>query len=228
MKWRGISVDSAQQAQAPRSLRDRLLEVGAGIAQCARAESQQINERAVEWLRSGGHAAKALKAGEIAPRFELADQNNRLVRSDELLAQGALIINFFRGRWCPFCVAQLEAWRDALLLVTQAGASLVGISPQKIQHNAFTADQHKLRFPLLNDPANAVAKQFGIAYLVPDEQEQFFRRSFVNLSHLNGDESWELPLAATFVIAQDGRIKAAFVGNDYRERPDPEDVLKSL
>jgi peroxiredoxin len=228
MKWRGISVDSAEQAQAPRSLRDRLLEVRAGIAQYVRPENQQINERTIEWLRTGGFADRALKAGDIAPSFELADQNSRSVKSADLLAQGPLIVSFFRGRWCPFCVAQLEAWRDALPLVKASGASLVAISAQKVQHNAFTAAQHRLSFPLLSDLGNSIAKQFGVVYRMPDEQEQLYRRSFVNLPHLNGDESWELPLAATFVVAQDGRIKAAFVDCDYRERPDPEDVLKTV
>lgn len=228
MKWRGISVDSAEQTQGPRSLRDRLLEVRAGIAQYVRAENQQINERTVEWLRSSGFAERALKAGDIAPRFELADQSGRTVKSDDLLAQGPLIISFFRGRWCPFCVTELESWRDALPSVQQSGAGLVAISPQKVQHNAFTADQHKLGFPVLSDLGNEAGKQFGIVYRVPDEQEQLYRRSFVNLPHLNGDESWELPLAATFVIAQGGRIKAAFVGSDYRERHDPEEVLKAI
>jgi peroxiredoxin len=112
--------------------------------------------------------------------------------------------------------------------VNEAGATLVAISPQKVQHNAFTADQHKLTFPVLSDSGNTFAKRFGLVYRVPDDQEQLYRRSFVNLPHLNGDESWELPLAATFVIVQRGTITAAFVGSDYRERPDPEEVLKTL
>jgi len=112
--------------------------------------------------------------------------------------------------------------------VKAAGATLVTISPQKAQHNAFTADQHKLSFPVLSDSGNQVAKQFGIVYRVPEEQEQLYRRSFVNLPHLNNDESWELPLAATFIIASDGRIKSSFVQADYRERAEPANVLAQL
>jgi peroxiredoxin len=228
MKWRGISIDSSEKAQAPRPLRERLLDVRAGIAQYVRPENRQINERAVEWLRNSRFGERALRPGAVAPRFELADQNGRIVNSNDLFARGPLIVSFFRGRWCPFCVAELESWRDSMPQVKEANATMVAISPQKIQHNTFTADQHKLTFPVLSDSENTVAKQFGLAYRVPNEQEQLYRRSFVNLPHLNGDESWVLPLAATFVIAQDGTIRAAFVGSDYRERPEPEEVLKAL
>jgi len=247
MKWRGISTDTAEQAQPNRSLSERLLEVRAGIAQYVRPENQQINERTIEWLRASGivnrarsvandlsSRAKANASGaERSPQsrdllFSLPDQHGRSISSADLLARGPLILSFFRGRWCPFCIAELEAWRDVLPAVKAAGATLVAISPQKVQHNAFTADQHKLAFPLLSDPGNSVANQFGIVYRVPDEQEQLYRRSFVNLPHLNGDESWELPLAATYLVAADGTIKSAFVSADYRERAEPATVIAQL
>lgn len=228
MKWRGISTDTAEQTQLDKSLAERLLEVRAGIAQYVRPENQQINERAVEWLRATDITSRAARAGVASPAFQLPDQHNKSISSTDLLAHGPLIITFFRGRWCPFCVAELEAWRDALPQVKASGANVVAISPQKVQHNAFTADQHKLGFPVLSDIGNAVAKTFGIAYRVPEEQEQLYRRSFVNLPHLNGDESWELPLAATYVIGTDGVIKSAFVSADYRERAEPSAVLAQL
>jgi peroxiredoxin len=240
MKWRGISTDAADEDQSAKTLAERLLEVRAGIAQYVRPENQQINERTIDWLRSSGivHRAKA-EAGSLSSRaqaqpqsrdlgFSLPDQHGRILPSTDLLAHGPLIVSFFRGRWCPFCIAELEAWRDALPQVKAAGANLVAISPQKVQHNAFTADQHKLGFPVLSDAGNKVAHQFGIAYRVPEEQELLYRRSFVNLPHLNGDESWELPLAATYLIKTDGTIQAAFLHADYRDRAEPAAVLAQI
>lgn len=248
VKWRGISTDTAEQAQPEKSLAERLLEVRAGIAQYVRPENQQINERTIEWLRASGIVDRAqsivndlssrafgspglqawMPEGQEQSRdlgFSLLDQHGKLVSFADLLARGPVIITFFRGRWCPFCIAELEAWRDAMPQVKAAGASFVAISPQKVQHNAFTADQHKLAFPVLSDSGNHVAKQFGIVYRVPEEQEQLYRRSFVNLPHLNGDESWELPLTAMYVIAQNGTIKSAFIHADYRDRAEPGAVL---
>lgn len=240
MKWRGTSTDTAEEAQPDNSLAERLLELRAGIAQYVRPENQQINERTIEWLRAGGivDRAQAL-ANDVSSRAEakpqsrdlgfcLLDQHGASISSADLLARGPIILSFFRGRWCPFCIAELEAWRDALPEVKAAGATLVAISPQKVQHNAFTADQHKPAFPLLSDVGNRIAKQFGIVYRVPAEQEQLYRRSFVNLPHLNGDDSWELPLAATYVIAPNGTIKSAFISADYRERAEPATVIAQL
>lgn len=228
MKWRGISTDTAELDQSEKTLAQRLLEVRAGIAQYVRPENQQINERTVESLRASGLVERALQPTAQAPVFTLPDQSGKLVSSAALLAQGPLIVSFFRGRWCPFCIAELEAWRDALPHVKAGGASVVAMSPQKVQHNAFTADQHKLGFPVLSDEGNKFAKQLGIVYRVLDEQEQLYRRSFVNLPHLNADESWELPLAATYVISAGGSIKSAFISADYRERAEPTTVIAQL
>jgi peroxiredoxin len=228
VKWRGISTDTAEQGQPEKTLAQRLLEVRAGIAQYVRPENQEISERTVEWLRASGIVERALQPSTQSPAFSLPDQHGKLISSADLLTPGPLIVSFFRGRWCPFCIAELEAWRDAQPHVKAAEANFVAISPQKTQHNAFTADQHKLGFPVLSDDGNKVAKQFGIVYRVPEEQEQLYRRSFVNLPHLNGDESWELPLAATYVISPVGSIKSAFIFADYRERAEPTTVIAQL
>src|SRR5271155_1818376 len=114
MKWRGTSVDSAELAPRAETLHDQLSEIKANIAQYVRPEDRAVSERMVQSLRDAGAASKALAKGMFAPEFTLQDQNARSVSSVELLAKGPLIIVFFRGRWCPFCMTSLEAWREAL------------------------------------------------------------------------------------------------------------------
>src|SRR5204863_5470274 len=106
MKWRGTSTDTAEQGADARLLRDKLTDIKAGIAQYVRPENQAVNLRTVTELEERGVTARALKAGDKAPSFVLSDQNGRQVSSADLLAQGPLIVSFFRGRWCPFCVAE--------------------------------------------------------------------------------------------------------------------------
>jgi peroxiredoxin len=228
VKWRGISADSATEPAPGRPLAERLLELRAGIAQYVRPENQQINEQTVAWLHAECATERALKAGEKAPDFTLPDQNGNGLSSADRLRTGPLVAVFFRGRWCPFCVASLEAWRDAAPQVIAAGAKLVGISPQSVHQNSLTADQHRLNFPLLSDSGNQVAEQFGVRYRVPQDQERLYRSSFVNLPHINGDASWTLPMPALFVIGGDGKIATAKVEADYRERADPAVVLATL
>jgi peroxiredoxin len=88
------------------------------------------------------------------------------------------------------------------------------------------ADQHHLRFPLLSDTANKVARQFGLVYRVPEYQQEIYQRAFVNLPFANGDSSWELPIPAVYVLDRDSTILHASVNPDYTERPEPAEILR--
>ena len=112
--------------------------------------------------------------------------------------------------------------------IEKAGASLVAISPQTVQQSFFMADQHKLRFPLLSDAGSQVARQFGLVYRVPDDQQDIYRRAFVNLPFANGDSSWELPIPGTFIVDHDGTILYASADEDYTQRPEPMEILQQL
>jgi peroxiredoxin len=179
-------------------------------------------------LKARNLAAGVTPAGRIAPSFELPDHDGNIVRSSDLLARGRLVLSFIRGRWCPFCVGQMEAMNLILPLIHSAGASFVAISPQTVKQSYFMHDQHKLRFPLLSDAGNKVARQFGLTYRVPPAQEAVYRRAFVNLPFTNGDDTWELPIPATFIIDRDGTILYASASEDYTERPEPAEILNSL
>jgi peroxiredoxin len=122
----------------------------------------------------------------------------------------------------------MEAMNLVLPQIEQAGATLVSVSPQTVKQSFFMHDQHKLRFPLLSDAGNKVARQFGLTYRVPPPQEAVYRRAFVNLPFTNGDESWELPIPATYIIDRDGTILHAAANEDYTERPEPADIVRTL
>jgi peroxiredoxin len=228
MKWRGLSTEASDSARLGVSLADRLLEIKAGIAEYVRPDNQAINQRAIAEIAATGIAEQILAVGQPAPTFALTNHNGETVRSSELLIKGKLVISFFRGRWCPFCVTELEAWREVYPQLEAAGVGLVAVSPQTPKHNAFTADQHKLRFPLLSDPENAVARQFGLVYCVPEYQQKLYRSVFINLPLTNGDQSWELPLPATYVIGQDGTVLFAEASANYMERPEIVKVLERV
>jgi len=112
--------------------------------------------------------------------------------------------------------------------VEQAGATFAAISPQTVKQTFFMRDQHKLRFPLLSDAENRVARQFGLTYRVPDEQKTVYQRAFVNLPFVNGNESWELPIPATYIIDRNGSVLYASANEDYSDRPEPEDIVRFL
>lgn len=226
MKWR--SLEEATPGTDVRPLGEILAERKALMAQYVPAETQAIHARAIADLNAGGIAGRVLPVGGQAPAFELKDQQGRMVTYSSLLAKGRLVICFFRGRWDPFCCGQMEAMNLVLPQIEEAGGSLVAISPQTVQQSFFMADQHKLRFPLLSDAGNRVARQFGLVYRVPDYQEVVYRRVLINLPFVNGDESWELPIPATFVLERDGTVLYASGDADYTARPEPADVVAAV
>lgn len=226
MKWR--SLEECNPALDTRPLRDILAERKGLIAKYVPAETQEIHAQAVAALQGRCLAANILPVGAKAPAFELRDHDGKMVSSSDLLAKGRLVLCFIRGRWCPFCVGQMEAMNLVLPQIAQAGASLVAISPQIVKQAYFMHDQHNLHFPLLSDSGNKVARLFVLTYRVPELQEAVYRRAFVNLPFINGDESWELPIPATYILERDGTVLYASGNEDYTERPEPSDIVVAL
>src|SRR5580700_3891264 len=150
------------------SLQDHLDQITANTRHLVQAERLAVGERAVAELFASGIEERILPVGALAPEFALKDSNGKLVRSRDLLASGPLIIKFFRGRWCPYCMTELEAWRDLYGQLRERGALLVAVSPQIERQSDFMAGQHGLPFLVLSDPGCSVAAQFGLVYTVPE------------------------------------------------------------
>jgi peroxiredoxin len=226
MKWR--SLEEANPETDIRSLREIFAERRELIAKYVPAETRAIHARAIAELIQRRLSANVLPVGATIPEFRLQDHDGKIVSSADLFAKGRLVLCFIRGRWCPFCVGQMEAMNLILPEIERAGATLAAISPQTVKQSFFMRDQHRLRFPLLCDAGNQVERQFGLTYRVPDEQRTVYQRAFVNLPFVNGDDSWELPIPATYVIDRDGSVLYASANEDYTERPEPKDVVRFL
>src|SRR6266852_8361743 len=201
MKWR--SLEESTPGVDIRPLREQFAERKELIAKYVPPETQGVHARVVAELKEAGMADRILPLGAKAPAFELKDHDDEPVSSTELLQRGRLVICFFRGRWCPFCVGQLEAMNLIVPQIEQARASLIAISPQTVKQSLFMHDQHELRFPLLSDAGNQVARQLGLVYRIPDYQQAVYKRTFINLPFVNGDDRWELPIPATYILDRD-------------------------
>ncbi|MGA7884428.1 MAG: peroxiredoxin-like family protein [Acidobacteriaceae bacterium] len=209
-------------------LQDQLDEITARTRTLVQPERLAIGERSIEELFATGIERRILPVGATAPEFALPDFSGKLVRSSDLLALGPLIVNFFRGRWCPYCVTELEAWRDLYPALRERGALVVAISPQAQRQSDFTASQHSIPFPILTDAACGVAERFGLVWTLPDYLRRYYLGILVNVPFINDDPSWKLPLPATYVLGPGGKVLYAEAHADFRVRPEPEDVLRVL
>jgi peroxiredoxin len=210
------------------SLQIQLDEITTKLRALVPAERLTIIDESVQRLKSAGIVEQALNTGETAPAFALEDGDGMLWHSEDLLRSGPLVIVFYRGRWCAYCNTQLAALQQVHSQIAAAGASLVAISPQTQKHTYMTRDTHALRFPVLSDPRNEVARKFGLVWRLPPELQQMYEAIMTKLPRYNGEESWELPLAATYIVQPDGMISFARVDADWRQRPEPEEILERL
>lgn len=173
-------------------------------------------------------AAKAVGAGDRAPDFSLPDQHGRMHGLRAALNDGPVVLLFFRGGWCPFCSLTLRAFDRVAGQMRAAGASLLAVSPQTEAVSLATAERNALRFPLLADAENAVARRYGLVWHLDPAVQALYARLGHDLPRLNGSESWDLPMAAGYVIAPDGVVRLAQVSPQVNRRLEPALALEAL
>ncbi|MBJ9992767.1 peroxiredoxin-like family protein [Paenibacillus sp. S28] len=182
-------------------------------------------ERSVEDLRTSG-AARGLMVGDDAPDFTLSNQTGDPVTLSEEFAHGPVILTFYRGAWCPFCNLELRAYQRLLDRIHEAGARLLAISPQTPDHSLSMQEKNGLGYHVLSDLHNKVAEKYRLTFRLAEDVQQVYRSLGFPLDQFNGDDSWELPVPATYVIDSQGVIRYASVDPDYRTRAEPEEVVQ--
>lgn len=194
----------------------------------APAHIHPIMERATAELIASGAAQRALKVGDKAPLFSLKDVNGTWVSSADLLANGPLVLTFYRGVWCPYCNMELQALQTFLPTLKDQGASLLALSPQTAANSRKSERITELGFPILSDTHNDVADAFGLRFQLPDYLIELYKALGNNLPLINDDPAWNLPMPARYVIGQDSVIRYAEVNPDYTQRPEPSAMLDAL
>jgi peroxiredoxin len=194
----------------------------------APAEVREAMARADLELAVSRILDRGLKAGDKVPAFCLPDARGGLVRLNDLLVKGPIVLSFYRGGWCPYCNLELRALQNKLPDITRLGARLVAVSPETPDESLSTAKKNKLTFLVLSDVGSTTAKAFGIAFDLAEELRPVYARCGHALPDKNGDESWVLPIPATYVIDTDGTIALAFRDVDYRNRLEPAEIIVAL
>lgn len=199
---------------------DLLMRTPAGIA-AAMSQADLV-------LGASGILDAALRAGDQAPDFALTNAHGGVVRLSHVLASGPVVLSFYRGGWCPYCNLELQALQKVLPEIRAAPATIIAVSPQTPDESLSTAEKNDLAFPVLSDLESRVAKSFGIAFDLADELRPIFTSFGQALPDRNGDNSWVLPLPATYIIDRDGIIAFAHVDINFRNRLEPDAITATL
>jgi peroxiredoxin len=190
-------------------------------------EKQDLMKKAIDELKQSNEA-KGLQVGDQAPLFTLPDALNNEVKLADVIEKGPVVLTFYRGGWCPYCNMELRAYNEILEDIHQAGGQLVAISPQTPDQSLSTKEKSELNFHVLSDVGNKVAKGFNLVYRLPDYLIDLYKEFGLRVDEHNGDDSWTLPVSATYIIHQDGTIAYEYTQADYKDRVEPTDVLNEL
>lgn len=169
-----------------------------------------------------------LAVGDRAPDFTLPNAVGKPLKLSSLLAEGPVVVAFYRGGWCPYCNMELRALQNVLPEIKSFGARLLAISPETPDNALSTVEKSALEFEVLSDRGNAVADRFGLLYRVSDRGREVMQKIGVDLPRSNADGSWTLPITGTYVIDRNATVRYAYADPDYRIRAEPKDVVAAL
>lgn len=190
-------------------------------------EVQDKMRNAIDELENS-EEGNGLSEGEKAPDFTLPDAKGGQVQLSEQLKFGPVIVTFYRGGWCPYCNMELRAYQEILDDIHKEGAQLIAISPQTPDQSMTTQEKNDLQYHVLSDVGNKAARQFNLVYKLPDYLVEVYKDKGLNVDKHNGDDSWTLPVSATYIIDTDGSIVYEYTKSDYKDRAEPSEVLQEL
>jgi len=175
-----------------------------------------------------GIAEKAVQQGNDFPAFSLPNAKNETLSLHSFLSQGPLVVSFYRGAWCPYCNLEINALQQKLPEISAAGAQLVAISPQTPDKSVDQVASSQLSFEVLSDIENRLAKQCGLVFTLPEPLRPIYEAWQIDIPGHNGDDSFELPIPATYIIDTDGNVRYAHVNMDYTKRLEPDIIIEQL
>lgn len=185
-------------------------------------------DKQIQELRNMNFAKQGLQVGDSIPMFSLANAKGEILNVQDVLKNQFAVISFYRGGWCPYCNLELRALQQFLPDFEELGAKLITISPEKPDNSMSTIEKNELKFEVLTDTDNNLAREFGIVYEFPEYLEETYNGFGLDLKKNHDSKKVELPLPATYVVDQTGTIRYAFADEDYTMRANPEDILEAL
>jgi peroxiredoxin len=212
----------------PKTFQEELNEIMEAFYAAVSEEDIRQYQRFIESISQQRIAEGAVHAGSRAPEFELEDQDGERVKLGDLCKKGSVVLIFYRGKWCPHCNATIAAMSRAIDSIQSKGATLVAISPMLPDGTQYLASKRSLQFPVCSDVGNVVARKYKLTFeVIPDARASFLNWGEDVPSH-NGDDSWEIPLPATYIVDTNGDVVWSFVDNDPSVRASPDEIVAAI
>lgn len=186
-------------------------------------DRKALFQNATQDLKMSGIENKIPKAGDTFPDIKLGAK-----KISEWILTGPLVVTFYRGGWCPYCVKQLKEINQSLSTLQSLKTNLIAISPEKENEVAKTKSRNNLDFLLLSDNKNLLAKQLHLVFQVNKDVVIEYKTLGIDLEESQGNKTYELPVPATFVINKNRKIIYAFVDADYTKRAPVSEIMNEI
>lgn len=208
---------------------DKIKEYQEAFKQKVPQELQDTMLGATAKLQEAGISKNALQAGDEAKNFTLPNFDGQNVELDEVLKEkDFVVISFYRGMWCPYCNLELKSLQEIKPELDALNAELIAISPQTPDNSLETKEKNELTFKVVSDTNNLVAKDYGLIFSLAQELRPIYESFGINIPVSNDDDSYEIPMPATYVINKNKEIVYSFIDEDYTKRLEPEVILEQL
>ncbi|WP_084422546.1 peroxiredoxin-like family protein [Rubripirellula obstinata] len=218
---------ASPDAKSQSSLAEQLAAKAAGFAETAPPQLRQAFSKGVDIVRATGIEQSAKQVGDMAVDAKLVGWDGKMVQLSDMWKESPIVLMWYRGGWCPYCNIQLNAMQRSLNEIEGAGAKLVVLTPELPEKAKETAEANNLGIVALHDEKNAVADDYGILFDLPKPILPIYRDK-LKMGTYNGHSKMELPLSATYVIDQSGKITYAFLDADYKNRAEPAEVIAAV
>ncbi|APW65213.1 MULTISPECIES: peroxiredoxin-like family protein [Arcobacteraceae] len=192
-------------------------------------EIQEIMLKATKKLEEQSISKNALKVGDKAPDMKLPNAVGKEVSLYETLEENDFaVVSFYRGVWCSYCNLELKALQEKNEELISLGAKLLAVSPQSPDASLSTKEKNELAFEVLSDNENVIAKEYGLVFSLAEELRPIYLSFNIDIPANNDEDSYELPMPATYVINKNKEIIFSFVNEDYTKRCEPQDVVDAI
>jgi len=205
---------------------DEIKKYQVGFKQRAPKEVQETMLAATKKLEDASISRNSLTVGDSAKKFTLPNAlGNSVSLNDVLEKNDFVIVSFYRGVWCAYCNFELKALQSRLGEFRELGAELIAISPQSPDASMSTKEKNELEFEVLSDSENVIAKEYGLVFSLAEELRPIYLSFGIDIPSNNDEDSYEIPMPATYVINKNKEIVFSFIDEDYTKRCEPQDII---
>ncbi|MDN3667988.1 peroxiredoxin-like family protein [Echinicola jeungdonensis] len=210
------------------TLQEQVKKIRDGVRESMPKATMQVFTESISRIKADKLKETALQVGDKIQDYPLTDIEGNKVELSKFIHSDYLILNFYRGGWCPYCNLELREYERLQNNFKEQGINIIAISPETPESAYQTIDKNTLSYPVLTDTDAQFMKKIGIVFQLDIDSKREFVNFGIDFTNINGNENFELPVPAVYVINRDMEVVFVHFEEDYMTRLEPTELLEKL